>query len=176
MKQHITSKSLFTLAIIISLLGINLIACGDKDKIEDEELIAVKNLNAPINDDYIVLQSVTYLLFEWSKSETKDVNYTILFDKENGNFSAPVYKVSSDNGGVNTNIRITQRKLKDIATAAGGIAGNNIKLKWTIQTIKGSKSILSEEYRSITFVLPMDLGGIIKDREKLYITGEESRI
>ncbi|WP_320978798.1 hypothetical protein [Bacteroides sp.] len=90
MKQHITSKSLFTLAIIISLLGINLIACGDKDKIEDEELIAVKNLNAPINDDYIVLQSVTYLLFEWSKSETKDVNYTILFDKENGNFSAPV--------------------------------------------------------------------------------------
>lgn len=90
MKQHITSKSLFTLAIIISLLGINLIACGDKDKIEDEELIAVKNLNAPINDDYIVLQSVTDLLFEWSKSETKDVNYTILFDKENGNFSAPV--------------------------------------------------------------------------------------
>ena len=49
MKQHINSKSLLTLAIIISLLGINLIACGDKDEIEDEELIAVKNLNAPMN-------------------------------------------------------------------------------------------------------------------------------
>lgn len=172
MKQHINSKSLLTLAIIISLLGINLIACGDKDEIEDEELIAVKNLNAPMNGDYIVLQSVTDLLFEWSKSETKDVNYTILFDKENGNFSAPIYKVSSDNAGANTNIRITQCKLKDIATAAGGTAGNNIKLKWAIQTTKGLKSILSEEFRSITFALPADLGGIIKEGEKLYITGE----
>ena len=171
MKQHINFKSLLTLA-IISLLGISFIACNDKDEIEDEQLIAVKSLNVPVNDEYIVLQSVTDLLFEWSKSETKDVNYTILFDKENGNFSAPVYKASSDHAGVNTNIRITQKKLKDIAVAAGGIAGDNIKLKWAIQTTKGPNSILSEEYRSITFVLPVDLGSIIKDGEKLYITGE----
>ena len=79
MKQHINFKSLLTLA-IISLLGISFIACNDKDEIEDEQLIAVKSLNVPVNDEYIVLQSVTDLLFEWSKSETKDVNYTILFD------------------------------------------------------------------------------------------------
>ena len=73
MKQHINFKSLLTLA-IISLLGISFIACNDKDEIEDEQLIAVKSLNVPTNDEQIVLQSVTDLLFEWSKSETKDVN------------------------------------------------------------------------------------------------------
>ena len=111
MRQHIISNFSRILAITISLLGISLMACDNKEKIEDEKLIAVKNLNTPINDDYIVLQSVADLLFEWSKSETKDVKYNILFDKENGDFSIPAYKISSDNAGINTNIVTIQPKI-----------------------------------------------------------------
>ncbi len=65
--------------------------------------------------------------------------YEIAFDKEAGDFSKPVYKMVTDNGGVYNKATVTHKTLNLVANLAGiPSLGTGSKLKWTIYSSKGS--------------------------------------
>ena len=71
---------------------------------KDSKVSSVNQLYEPTDGKEVVLQSSASasLFFEWESAKAEDSGaplYEVVFDKEGGDFSKPIYKVLSDNGG-----------------------------------------------------------------------------
>ena len=166
------------IAIISFLAGILTVftGCEEVKKFEDVSVTAVKNLYAPNSDRYLVLQPDSYLYFEWEQAYAADnsiVYYEVLFDKENGDFSNPIYVVSADSKGVSTGATISHKTLNNIARMAGADSGEEIALKWVVRSNRGLNFVLSESSRILTVVRLVNVEEL-QSGEKLFITGEGS--
>ena len=166
------------IAIISLLAGILTVftGCEEVKKFEDVSVTAVKNLYSPDNDKYLVLQADGLLYFEWELAYAADnsiVYYEVLFDKENGDFSNPVYIVSADGKGVSTGLTLTHKALNNIARMAGAESGEEISLKWAVRSNRGLNFKLSESSRKLTVVRLVSVDEL-QPGEKLFITGAGS--
>lgn len=138
--KTIYMKSMFLLMGCI-LLG--LISCDDNKDI-DLTVGTVNTLYGPTDGKAIVLKSDASAsqTFEWEPTRAMDggaVLYDVLFDKEGGDFSAPIYTISSDGTGYKSTAEISHKILNKIAGLAGIGSGATGNIIWTVRASKGLK-------------------------------------
>lgn len=78
--------------------------------------------------------------FEWKPSVAQDggyITYEVLFDKENGDFSAPIAIKNSQLTGSKAYLSITAKELNEVAAAAGIENAKSGNIKWTVRAGKG---------------------------------------
>jgi hypothetical protein len=161
-----------TIAILL-LVSIAILPSCKKDLELNTNIGAVKTLYAPDDAKSIKLQPATSaaLLFEWESAKAEDgtlVQYEVVFDKEGGDFSNPIFKKVSDGNGVQTTLTMSHKELNKIANLAGIGSLETGILKWTIFSFKGQNSKKADQARAISVERPAGFSEIPAD---VYITG-----
>ena len=95
MKRHLYTYLNILLALVL------VTSCDDDQDSINVNITPVTTLYAPNDNIFVKLQPTTEasVVFEWDMARAEDgtvVLYEVAFDKESGDFSAPVYKVVSD--------------------------------------------------------------------------------
>ncbi|PUZ29933.1 SusE outer membrane protein [Chitinophaga costaii] len=144
-----------------------------KDKKVSTVVTPVSNFFAPQDSQYIKLQptSAATVTFEWEQSLAADgglVQYELLFDKDGGDFSKPVYSVASDNNGLYNKATVTHKDLNKIAALAGIESLGVGKLKWAVLATKGVNGQKSTITRTLIVERPAGFADIPTD---VYLTG-----
>lgn len=115
--------------------------CREREEI-NTNITPVGVFFAPEDNRFVKLQPTTSasVLFEWEQARAEDgtlVLYEVAFDKEAGDFSAPVFKLTSDNNGVMNRLTLSHKDLNRIGALAGIASLATGKLKWTVLASKG---------------------------------------
>ncbi|RYY36655.1 MAG: hypothetical protein EOP46_05670 [Sphingobacteriaceae bacterium] len=147
-----------------------------KDKtLQNSNVTAVTNLFAPENNKFIKLDPPAgTIAFEWQQARSEDngfVLYEVAFDKEDGDFSKPLFTVSSDQNGLQPKLTIAYKDLNKIAQMAGIQSLEAGKLKWTVMASKGVNVKQATESRLIEVERPAGFSEIPAD---LFLTGTAS--
>ncbi|MDN3588501.1 SusE domain-containing protein [Pedobacter aquatilis] len=170
-------KKLNKIMAMLLFVCIAVVSCKKDEKSLNENVSTVGALSLPVNLASIKLNpsnASASQQFKWSAAQGEDgglVLYEVAFDKDGGNFSAPVYKIVSDGGGVQPQVTISHKDLTKIAALAG-IASSSIgKLTWTVIASKASNRKTSQEIRTLQLERP---AGFAEVPTELYITGTAS--
>ena len=99
------------LSLLLFIATALLFSCKKDDYSLNTTLQPVAKLTAPLDNKYIKLQPTTSatVSFEWDQARAEDgslVLYEVAFDKEDGDFSAPVAKFAADGGGVQNKLTL----------------------------------------------------------------------
>lgn len=100
------------------------------------------------------------LVLEWDYSMGGNVRYQVIFDREGGDFSRPVYALLSDKAGVLSTATVSSSLLKSIAKLAGGQPGHSVTVIWTVRTFKGVEFVTGVQEgspRSLILTLPFEV-------------------
>lgn len=114
--------------------------------------------------------SGTPVTLSWSGGGAEDggiVLYEVLFDKESGDFSAPLYTTQSDLGAEPT-LTITHAQLNTIARNAGIAPEQTGRIKWTVTASKGGVVKATDLSAWITLTRGEGIDNI---PETLYLSG-----
>ena len=167
MKTKITKVvALFTtLAIIFS--------CTEDMEYRDTAVSPVNQLYEPISGKSVelVASATASLFFEWEAAKAEDSGsplYEIVFDKEGGNFSNPLYKVLSDNNGARNYATISHKTLNKIGAAAGLNSGETGTIIWTVIASRGLSTAMSNVSHKLTITRMLGLQRSIS----IILTGE----
>lgn len=176
-------KKLIKLSGVILLFMMIVISCKKDVKILNENLSAVGSLTLPADQAAVTLVPVppagtqlASVVFSWAATSAEDgelVLYEIVFDKETGDFSKPVYKSVSNGGGVNTQITLTHADLAKIADAGGIGPSSTGKLKWTVIASKSTNKKTAAVSRIIQLTRP---AGFTNLPATLFLTGTASEV
>jgi hypothetical protein len=166
-------KRLINYGSMLLLILFVMSSCKKNSRSLDLNVTTVSTLKSPADAADIVLapasgESVT---FQWDATSAADgdlVLYEIVFDKENGDFSKPIYKTVSSGGGVQPRINLTHKDLNKIANTAGIAASSSGKLKWAVIVSKAYNTKLSSVSRTIKVDRP---AGFAEIPEAMYLTG-----
>ena len=146
-------------------------SCKKDEKALDTTVAPVSTLNAPADQISINLQPATgaSVVFQWTASSTQDlVLYEVAFDKPDGDFSKPIYKVLSDGSGVQAQATITQKILNTVASLAGIQASSSGTFKWTVIVSKATNAKVGTANHTIQVTRP---AGFAVLPATLYLTG-----
>ena len=150
-------------------------SCTSDMEYKDTGVTAVKQLYAPADNIGVELQASASatLFFEWSPALAVDgcaPQYEVVFDKENGDFSNPIYRMVSDNMGSKNYATISHKVLDKICKLAGMENSETGNIKWTVVSSRGITQAISDQVRTLTIT---SLAGI-EDPGQLFLTGEGS--
>jgi hypothetical protein len=168
-------KTLFAKITIALSLLLAFTGCQDEE-LSNTNVTPVKSLYEPTNAKSVVLQSSASatLYFEWEPAKAEDsgmVLYEVAFDKEGGDFSAPIYRMASDNNGGYNHATISHKQLNKIAAMAGIQSAATGKLIWTVFSSKGINDVKAAESRTIELTR---LAGFAEVPVDVYVTGDAS--
>lgn len=168
-------SQLIKLTIFVSFL-FAFVACNKDENLKDTKVTAVNALYEPTNAKSVVLQSSASasLYFEWEPAKAEDsgmVLYEVAFDKEGGDFSAPIYRMASDNNGGYNHATLTHKQLNKIAGMAGIESAATGKLIWTVFSSKGINDVKAVESRTLEITR---LAGFADVPVDVFVTGEGS--
>jgi starch-binding outer membrane protein SusE/F len=169
MKRNILSM-IFSFLMLLAFSS-----CEKEEEFKEVKVTEVNTLYSPDEGRNVVLQtsSTASLYFEWERAKAADnglVYYDVVFDKENGDFSNPLYVVPADNNGLSSGASITHKILNRIGGLAGIPAAAEGVLKWTIVSSRGLTKVASTKSRKINLTR---LSGI-EAPAALFLTGEGS--
>jgi hypothetical protein len=124
-----------------------------------ETTITPAVLSAPGNNISIHLDPLSnaVVTFEWQPAQTADYTlpfYQVLFDKESGDFSQPVYIGKPASLGSANKLTLSHRELNKMANNAGIKASSTGKLKWTVVASNGIVSEMPAENRVLQLQRP----------------------
>ncbi len=114
-------------------------SCNKDKTLNHTQVTAVNNLFFPENDTYIKLAQGN-VVFEWEQARAEDnglVMYEVVFDRETGDFSQPIYAVPSDGNGMQRRLTLSHGDINRIAASAGIAAQQTGKIKWSVVSSKG---------------------------------------
>lgn len=161
---------------IVSLTSVLLFFtfCNDDGEVRDTGVTSVRKLYEPHHNKAVVLESSASatLYFEWEPAKAEDsggVLYEVVFDKEGGNFSDPIFVMAADNNGGSNHVTISHKQLNRIGAFAGIESSEQGTIKWTVLSSKGINPIKAEEERRL---LITRLAGFADIPNQLFITGE----
>jgi hypothetical protein len=166
-------KNLFGIGGIALLIILSIFSCK-KDVVPlDTSLTAVSSLDAPADGASIQLQPATgaSIVFQWSAASTPDsglILYEVAFDKADGDFSQPVFKLLSDGSGMQTQATIAQKDLNKIAALAGIASSSSGNIKWAVIASKATNKIISTVTQTLQITRP---AGFAVIPDSLFITG-----
>ncbi len=148
---------LFCSVILITLLSVT--SCKKEVRVLDTNITPVSELGTPVDQATIKLDPATgaNIVFNWGAAQTPDsglIQYEIVFDKADGDFSNPVHRVVSDGTGVQTKATITQKDLNKIASLAGIESSGTGNVKWAVVASKGTNSVISSQTRLLQLERP----------------------
>jgi hypothetical protein len=169
-------KRIFALILFVATVA-QFVACKtDNMEYTDVDVTKVNNIFEPLNNKAVKLVSSNSatLFFEWEAALAVDggsPQYEIAFDKVDGDFSNPLYKVVSNNNGFATNAYVTHKVLNSVAALAGISPGESGEVKWTVIASRGIKRVQSDVTRILSIT---SLEGFADIPVELYVTGEGS--
>jgi len=151
-------------------------SCDDDKELSNLNVTAVTNFYTPEDDAHVQLQSSASaaVVFEWEQAKAEDggiVFYEVAFDVEGGDFSAPIYKLSSDDNGVYNRATIAHKTLNKIASLSGLGSSETGKLIWTVFSSKGINAVRAEQTRVLEIT---KLAGFDEIPLDVYVTGTAS--
>lgn len=123
--------------LLICSVLLTVIACQEDYDLNADFTVPTE-LNSPASIQLDVTSSVPVVL-SWSGGGAVDggiVLYEVLFDKADGDFSAPLATMKSDQGAMPT-LTVTQAALNTIARNAGIYPEETGTIKWTVNASKG---------------------------------------
>jgi hypothetical protein len=166
-------KKLLLQCISLGLLLLAFMGCNKDKNLDHTAVTAVKQIFTPQDNLFVKLQPATSasVVFEWEQAKAEDgglVLYEIAFDKEGGDFSAPVYKMVTDNGGVFNKATVTHKTLNMVANLAGIPSLGTGKLKWTIFSSKGINEVKAAASRLVEVQRPAGFATVPAD---VFLTG-----
>jgi len=142
MKKYL---SIALAAVMILVMG----SCkkSDFDYEGTGEAVGSFRLSSPADNSMLMLNSATPnepIVFRWteaSKGVNSPISYTWKLDRKTGDFTAPLWALSSDNNGSATQLTVTHKSL-DSLLATAGIAGNAMAdLKWIVEAKNPSGTV-----------------------------------
>lgn len=145
-----------------------IIFAGCKDSYEFNSNFSVPTVFHNPASILVDLTSTKNIVFSWDGGKAEDggiVLYEVVFDKENGDFSQPLYSVKSDMGA-NPQLTLTPVVLNKIARAAGTKIGESVRLKWNVKASRGGVVKMGEGEGKITVTRPSE-----EIPEQLYLYG-----
>lgn len=160
------------LLLLVALLGL-LAGCKKDDKALDNTITPVSNYISPADNSFYRLDppSNAAVTFEWSQARAADgtlVLYEVLFDKDGGDFSKPVYSTVSGTNGLDTRLVLSHGDLNRIANLAGIASQGQGKLRWTVNASKGLNVVPAAAARTMTVERPAGFSVIPGN---LYLSG-----
>ncbi|MET4082181.1 hypothetical protein ABIB40_002137 [Pedobacter sp. UYP30] len=164
-------KNFIKISFVVLFAMIATTSCKKQERALNTDVAPVSTLNAPENAASFTLAPSTgpSIQFKWSASATQDlVLYEVAFDKADGDFSKPLYKVLSDGKGVQTQATITQKILNTVASLAGIESLSTGTVKWAIITSKAGNAKVSTTSNTIQLARP---AGFAVLPAALYLTG-----
>lgn len=135
---------------MIMLLGVlwilsGLTACNDENDNSDTGFKAADILYFPRNEYPVIISKDLPVRFEWAYSKSNDyifITYEVLFDKADGNFSHPLYTITSLNDGISPEVTVEAATMDLIAKNAGAGLGETVELKWTVRAQKHKETVV----------------------------------
>lgn len=88
--------------LVAGAMACGLAACSDDDTTPSGNITPADQLYLPRNNATIMLETGNTTHFEWAVSKASKngyITYELLFDKVDGDFSQPLYVLTSDNNG-----------------------------------------------------------------------------
>ena len=170
-------KNLKTIYALMLLVSLAVVSCKKDEKDLNENISPVGALSLPVNQASIKLtpsNAAASQQFKWASATPEDgglILYEVAFDKEGGNFSAPVFKVVSDGGGVQPQVTISHKDLTKIAALCGIGSSSTGKVNWTVIASKASNRKSGQETRTLQLERPAGFAEVPTD---LYLTGSAS--
>lgn len=140
--------------LVMAVTLFSVTACDSDDAERQDALSTPGKLYLPRDQYAIDLATGQSVTFEWENSKTDKVSYQVLFDREDGDFSDPVYVITSNANGFFPALEVPATTLTTIAALSGGLPGHSIAIKWTVRTIRGLDKVTGvEEGGSRTLLL-----------------------
>ncbi len=127
-----------TILILAGVLALLLMPSCRKSANVAGPLVKPASVLFPRADYEVDLAKGLDVLFDWETSATGTVVYQVLFDKADGDFSKPVYVLSSDNNGFKPSLTLPATTLTVIAKLAGCTPGIPAPVRWTVRTYQGA--------------------------------------
>jgi hypothetical protein len=160
------------LLLFVALLGL-LAGCKKDENALDDTITPVSNYISPADNSFYRLDppSNAAVTFEWSQARAADgtlVLYEVVFDKDGGDFSKPVYSIVSGTNGLDTKLTLSHGDLNRIANLAGIASQSQGKLKWMVNASKGLNVLPATTARTMTVERPAGFSVIPGN---LYLTG-----
>lgn len=124
-------------------MACGLAACSDDDTTPSGNITPADQLYLPRNNATIMLETGNTTHFEWAVSKASKngyITYELLFDKVDGDFSQPLYVLTSDNNGYEPSAKVASSTLNTVATLAGADLGETATVKWTVRAWCGLNS------------------------------------
>ena len=149
-----------------------LIGCTDKYELE-VGFDAPESLVSPANNQLVAidLENGSPTQFEWAKSNSYFggvVLYEVYFDKENGDFTNPIFKIVSNGGGGDNFLSLTPKQLIVLAKLANiGIDSEGV-IKWKVMASQGGERKETQEIRTLRLKRP---AGIAEVPSELFVYG-----
>ena len=156
---------------MVMLTIIAITSCKKDTRALNTDVAPVTALNAPADASSFILAPSTgpSIQFKWNASTTQDlVLYEVAFDKADGDFSKPIYKVLSDGSGVQAQATITQKVLNTVASLAGIASLSTGTIKWAVIVSKATNAKVSTTTHTIQITRP---AGFAVLPNTLYLTG-----
>jgi hypothetical protein len=151
---------------LMSLIAILLILAGCSESYELQTgFDAPESLVSPTQNQLIAidLENGTTTKFEWTKSDSHYggvVLYEVVFDKENGDFTTPIFKTVSNGGGGDAWLSLTPKQLIALAKLANiGVDSEGV-VKWKVIASQGGERKEVEEVRTLRLKRPAGIGEI----------------
>jgi hypothetical protein len=162
-------KTSIKLSFMVMLAIIAITSCKKDTRTLDTTVVAVNTLDAPADHAAVPISiSGPSIVFKWEASTSNDlVLYEVAFDKADGDFSNPIYKVISDGKGVQSQATISQSTLNQVAVAAHIPLAGTGSVKWAVITSKVTTNKVSTQSRTLQLTRPP--GFVVPDA--LYLTG-----
>jgi len=165
-------KNLYSKLVLI-LCAIFLVSCENDDTMSHTNVSAVNALYAPANNKFFDLGAQSSAIFEWEGAKAEDngvVLYDVVFDREDGDFSNPVYVIPSDGNGFQKILNLSFAELNKIAGMAGIESENIGKLKWTVYSSKG----VNIQKSNVSAIIEVQRPSGFPTPDQLFITGTGS--
>lgn len=143
------------LSVIAALMVV--VGCKKDDEMKHTNVSPVGSLYAPNDNASMNLGAASTAVFEWEGAKAEDngvVLYDVIFDKEDGDFSNPIYRVPADGKGFQRTLTLSFADLNKVAGMAGIKADESGKLKWTVWSSKGLNVQKSTAVRTIVVKRP----------------------
>ena len=145
---------------VIYMLSAALMVCSFASCEEAEtydELIPSDTLYLPRDNYPVMLSRGQNVIFEWQTSQEGMLSYQLMIDTETGDFSEPLYIVTSANNGLHNSVEVENSTLRSIIDRIDGIPGEVVNLKWTVRVIKNGTAAVYAESRTLVVTVPDQL-------------------
>lgn len=167
-------NSIISKVLVVAALISTFASCTEDMEYKDSKVTPVNALYEPADMKAVELQAsaTASLFFEWESAKAEDSGaplYEVVFDLPGRDFSSPIYKVLSDNGGVRNYATISHKTLNSIGAKAGLAGGETGDLIWAVMPSRGMNTAPVTVSHNLTITRLLGFNDI---PSQIYLTGE----